>query len=106
MANYTEVLMTDHNFPHIDIINILRDGVSTGYEARTHGGYVMFDTTATNVELDPETDMEVPVTYYYVRRGFPVRYTFDYFPWVAVHRSSVDENYIFGGGSNSNHEVI
>lgn len=96
MANYTEELMSEFNFPHIDIINILRDGVSTGYEARTHEGFVMYDTTATDAELDPETDQEVPVTYYYVRRGFPVRYTFENFPWVAVPRSSVDEKYIFG----------
>lgn len=95
MANYTEALMTEFNFANIDIINILRDGVSTGYEARTHEGYVMCDTTANEVELNPDTNEETQVIYYYRRRGFPSRFDFSKFPWIAVPIESVDEKNIW-----------
>lgn len=103
---YTEELNTNYNFPHINIFNRYRDGVQTGYEARTEDGYVMYDTTANNIEFDPVTMEERPVTYYYTLRGFSMRTNFDNFPWVAVPRSEVDENYIFGGGNNNDHEIM
>jgi hypothetical protein len=106
MAVYTEELNTNFNYPHIDIFNRLRDGELTGYQARTHEGYVMYDTTANNTEQDPDTFEEIPVTYYYILRGFPKTYNFDNFPWVAVPRDSVNENYIFGGGNDNDHEVM
>ena len=105
MANYTETLNENFNFPHIDIYNQYRDGVQYGYRAYTHEGYVMYDTTDNTFEPDPETGEEIPVTYYYTLAGFPLRYNFDNFTWVAVPRDSVDENYIFGVGDN-NHEVM
>lgn len=104
MANYTEELNTSFNYPHIDIYNRLRDGELTGYQARTHDGYVMYDTDANDTEINPDTMEEVPVTYYYTLRGFTKTYNFDNFSWVAVLRSEVDENYIFGG--DNEHETI
>lgn len=118
MAVWTREINTNFNFPNIDILNILKDGVLNGYEAIPHEGYVMYDTNDNNVEqaIDPETGepmfddegnpIEVPVTYYFTLAGFPKTYNFANFSWVAVLRSTVDENYIFGGGDDNNHEVM
>lgn len=106
MATYTDVLNTNFNYPHIDIYSILKDGELNGYKAIAQDGYVFYDTTANNTELDPDTDEEVPVTYYYTIRIYPKTYNFDNFSLVAVPRDSVDENYIFGGGDEPDHEIM
>ncbi len=106
MAVWTKELNTNYNFPHIDIYNRLGDGVLSGYQAIAHEGYVMYDTTANDTEIDPDTMEERPVTYYYTLRGFPATFNFANFTMVAVPRDSVDENYIFGGGDNNDHEVM
>ena len=105
MAEYTRVLNTSFNFPNIDIFNILKDGVKTRFEAVPHEGYVMYDVNANDTEINPDTMEEVPVTYYYTLRGFTKTYNFNNFSWVAVLRSEVNENYIFGG-DNKEHETI
>ena len=116
MAVYTRELNTNYNFPNIDIFNVLKDGMQTRYEAVPYEGYVMYDTNDNNVELklDPETGemvfdeegnpIEVPVTYYFTLAGFPLTYNFNNFSWVAVLRSTVDENYIFG--DDNDHEEM
>jgi hypothetical protein len=120
MAVYTETLNTNYNFPHIDIYNRYKDGVQTAYRAYPHEGYVMYDTTDyyTETQFDPETGeplldpetgepIEIPVRHYFTMAGLSLRTNFDNFTWVAVSRSEVDENYIFGGGdNNNNHEVM
>ena len=107
---WTEEINTNFNFPHIDIINQYADGVLRKYEARTHDGYVMYDTTANDVELRPDEEtgelIEIPVIYYCTLAGFPKTYNFANFPYVAVPRDSVDENYIFGVGDNNEHEIM
>lgn len=105
MAVYTEEIATEFNFPNITISRVLADGVLASYRARTNPGYVMYNPNANDTELDPETMEERPVTYYYVIKGLPKTYNFANFPWVAVPRDSVDENYIFGG-VNNDHEVM
>ena len=105
MAVYTYELATDYNFPNINLYRRYKDGVFNGWKAETAEGYVMYDTTANNTELDPETMIERPVTYYYTITTLPLRYNIDNFPYVAVPRDSVDENYIFGGEDN-NHEIM
>lgn len=106
MAIWTREINTNFNFPNIDIINIYKDGVLNGYEAKPQEGYVMYDTNDETVEINPETGILEPVTYYYTLAGFPLAYNFDNFSWVAVPRSEVDENYIFGGGDDNDHEVM
>lgn len=109
MAVYTEKINTNYNFPNIDIFNWLKDGVVIGYRARPQTGYVMYDTTEQHSELqtDPETGdfvldemgnpIEMPVIYYYTMAGFPLAFDFNNnFTWVAVLRSTVNENYIYG----------
>lgn len=106
MAVWTEEINTNYNFPHINVYNLLKDGVLKGYEARTVEGYVMYDTTANDTEMNPETMEEVPVTFYYTLRGYPASFNFANFTMVAVPRDSVDENYIFGGGTTPTPEVM
>ena len=69
-------------------------------------GYVFYDTTAENYEQPTPDSEPIPVTYYYTLAYLALNYNFDNFPYVAVLRSSVDENYIFGGGNDTEHEVM
>ena len=116
MAEYTKELATEFNFPHIDVYKQYCDGEHYGYEVRVQEGYVYYDTTANDTELqfDPETGepmfddetglpIEVSVTYYYTMSYLPKNYNFANFPWVAVPRDSVNENYIHG---DNNHEAM
>lgn len=116
MAVYTEELNTNFNFPHIDIYNRYRDGVLTGYKVYPQEGYVMYDTTDeyTETQFDENGDIvfdengnpvEIPVRRYFTMAGLSLRTNFDNFTWVAVLRSEVDENYIFGSG-DKDHEVM
>lgn len=100
MAVYTKEIATDMAFPNITVWRILNDGVHCGFEVRPNDGYVMYDTEANNITLD-EDGNEIPVTYYYMVLYCPLKYDFDNFTWIAVLRSEVDENYIFGLGDKT-----
>mgnify|MGYP007115388186 CR=1 FL=1 len=106
MANVYYEVATDLNFPNITIERRYYDGVHSGYRMTANEGYVFYDTTANDTELNPETMEEVPVIYYYTIALLTTNFNFDNFPYVAVPRDSVDENYIFGGGNNNDHEVM
>lgn len=90
---------TEHNYPNLTVYKMFLNGNQSGWEVRANGGYVFYDTTANDVEMNEE-GIEVPVTYYYTVRSFPLNYNWVNFPLVAVPRDSVDENYIFGGVEN------
>lgn len=118
MAVYTVEVATEFNFPNITVYKKLEDGVHYAWRINPNEGYVMYDTRDENYEpvIDPDTGLpqtdpetgemiEVPVTYYYTVASLPLQYDFANFPWVAVLRSSVDENYIFGLPENE-HEII
>lgn len=101
---YTTEIATDFNFPNITVYRKYCNGVQYGWRFVSNDGYVMYDTTAENWELDETTMEEIPVIYYYTNVDCPLNYDWDNFPWVAVPRSSVDENYIYGG--DNDHEVM
>lgn len=103
IENY--VIATDLVFPNITIERRYSNGEHRGYRMTANDGYVFYDTTANDVELDPETGEEISVIYYHTIAFLPNNFNFDNFPYVAVPRDSVDENYIFGGGNND-HEII
>lgn len=106
MADWTYEVSVEHNiYPNITVYDRLRDGAPFGWRFNANDGYVMYDTSANNTERDDEGN-EVPVTYYYTVYTASPRYNWDNFHWVAVPRSEVDENYIFGGPSDDNHEVM
>lgn len=105
MATYTREIATEFNYPNITVWRVLKDGVLSAYEVKTDEGYVMYNPNANNTEIDPETMEARPVIYYYTIKGLNKNYNFANFPWVAVPRDSVDENYIFGIGDN-NHEIM
>ena len=105
--DFVYVLSADHNiYPNITIYEKYFNGEFSGWEFRANDGYVFYDTTANNVELDPETNEEIPVIFYYTLASKPKTYNWNNFHYVAVLRSTVDENYIFGGGDNNNHEIM
>lgn len=110
MATYTEVLNTNFNYENINIFDRLTDGILQGYTMRPYDGYVLYDVNANDTEFveNPETGEfeEIPVTYYRTVIAIPKTYNFNNFHWAAVLRSTVDENYIFGGGDNNNHEIM
>ena len=106
MGVYTEELNTSFNYPNISIYNRYDDGELWGYKVLPNEGYVMYRTDANDTEFDPETEEEIPVIYYRTIALLPLSFNFDNFTYVAVLRSEVDENYIFGGGGDNNHEVM
>lgn len=97
---------SQYSFPNLTIEERYSDGILRGYRLTANEGYVFYDSTANDVEIDPDTMEQIPVTYYYTLAYLPLRHDFDNFRYVAVLRSSVDENYIFGGGNEPNHEVM
>ena len=94
--NWTREENSNYKFPDIKIYNILKNGIIDGYEAQPDEGYVMYDKTDENRKQDNPDSEPYSVIYYYTLAGFPIDYDFDSFPWVAVLRSEIDENYISG----------
>lgn len=103
---YTHIPSTEHNiYPNLTVYDSFWDGEPDGWKVEANEGYVFYDANANDTELDPETMIERPVTYYYTIRLYPQRFNWANFALVAVPRDSVDENYIFGVGDND-HEVM
>lgn len=95
MAEYTTQIATEYNFPNITVYRKYRDGVHYAWRFVSNEGYVMYDTTANNTELDPETMLERPVIYYYTNVDCPLNYNFDNFAFKAISINEVDKKYIF-----------
>lgn len=107
MAVYTEELNTNYNFPNIYIYNRYKDGVLSSYRAYPYDGYVMYSQS--EVDTYPVMDENGNISYvtpYCTMVGLSLRTNFDNFDYVAVLRSEVNENYIFGGGEDNDHEVM
>lgn len=92
---YTEIITTEINLPNITVYKKLKDGVHYAWRVVANDGYVMYDTTANNTELDIETDTEYPVTYYYSVLHCPLTFDFEHITWVAIPRENADAKYIF-----------
>ena len=106
MATYTYVESTEHNiYPNLTVYDRLRDGSPAGWRVNANDGYVFYDENAEDVTIDPETMMEVPITYYYTTRLYPPTYNWANFALVAVPRDSVPPDQIFGVGA-PDHEVM
>ena len=101
----THEISTEHNnYPNLTVYDRFADGVPAGWRVNANEGYVFYDTNDENFELD-ENGNEVPVIYYYTVCYFPRTLDWNTFGLVAVLRSSVDENYIYGSGDD-NHETM
>lgn len=90
--------------PNITVEEVLQDDVLIGHRLTANEGYVIYDTNANDVDYDPETLEPIPVILYFRQATIPVRVPVENWGWVAVLESTVDENYIFGGGDND-HEI-
>lgn len=109
MAVITFEEATDIVIENITVQRKFVDGTLSAYRLTANSGYVMHDTTRNDTELNPDNpEEEIPVTYYYRSATISARYAPETWVnnWVAVLESSVDENYIFGGGDNNNHEAM
>lgn len=95
MANWNYEIATEYNFPNITLYKVLKDGEHVRWRFVSNDGYVVYNTTANNTELDSDTMEEIPVVYYYTNVDCPLNYNFNDFTWIAVLRTDVDENYIF-----------
>jgi hypothetical protein len=95
MANWNYETATEYNFPNITLYKVLKDGEHVRWRFVSNDGYVMYNTTANNTELDSDTMEEIPIVYYYTNVDCPLNYNFNDFTWIAVLRTDVDENYIF-----------
>mgnify|MGYP003484517450 CR=1 FL=1 len=107
MAVWTYEVSEEHNiYPNLTVYNRLKDGEPAGWRVNANEGYVFYNSNANDVELDPETMEERPVTYYYTISYLPRIYNWANFDFVAVPRDSVDENYIFGAPSGPKPEIM
>jgi hypothetical protein len=96
MAEYTYIPDTEHVYPNLTIKKVLRDGVLVYYDLTSNDGYVMYRTNANDMEMDENGEWH-PVIYYYTHAILQPRTNFEtQFTWVAVLRSTVDEDMIFG----------
>ncbi len=108
MENVIETfeLSTEHNnYPNFTVYDRYFDGEPSGWRVITNEGYVFYDTTENNIMFDPETEQEIPVTYYYTEMLLTRYFNWDNWSLVAVPRDSVNENFIFGG-ANNDHETM
>lgn len=96
MATYVYVESTEHNgYLNITVYDRLKDGVLSGWRVTPNEGYVIYDANDISYDFD-ENDNLIEVTHYYTQANLPLTYNWDNFSWVAVLRSEVDENHIFG----------
>ncbi len=96
MAEVNYMISTEHNiYPNLTVYDRFYDGVASGWKVVPNDGYVMYDITDNNIEFD-ENGNEIPVTYYYTQVNLSPYTNWNNFSWIAVLRSEVDENYIFG----------
>lgn len=95
MTTYTQELATDIIFPNISVYRKYENGEHCAYEVYPNDGYVMYDTTIKDYEIIDPDSPPVPTIYYYTWVTFPKTSNFENFTWVAVLKSTVDENYIF-----------
>ena len=103
----TYEIASDIVMPNITVERKYHDGVLMAYRITANEGYVIYDTTAEDVEWNEEAGADVPVIYYYRQATFTVAMPVTLWQnaWVAVLESTVDENFIFGGGDND-HEIM
>lgn len=107
MAVVTYQLSTEHNnYPNFTVYDRFADGEPRGWRVVTNEGWVFYDPSEENTEPDPDTFEPIPVIYYYTEIYYPRNFNWDNFNLIAVPRDSVDENYIFGGGDEPEHEVM
>ena len=78
---------TGLEYPNITILRRMVDGVCKGYRVNANDGYVIYDATANNTEIDPETMKEAPVAYYFSGAFLPSSFNFERFPYVAARIS-------------------
>ena len=102
-------IATEHNiYPNITVTYLRNsEGEHFGWEIFANEGFVFYDSTANDTEPSPDPDnpIPIPVTYYYTVAALPLNYNWANFPYVAVPRESVDENYNFGDKDND-HETM
>lgn len=107
MAEFVYEIDNERNiYPNMTVKKRYLNDTFSGWSIFANEGYVIYDTSANNTEMNPETMEEIPVIYYYTATHKPARYNWDNFHYVAVLRSSVDENYIFGGGNTNKPEIM
>ena len=95
MATYTYEISTEHNiYDNLTVCDILVDGDHTGWRVTANEGYVFYNANENNTENDPITGETIQVTYYKTITILPRTYNWNNFAFVAVLRSTVDENYI------------
>ena len=108
-----ELRPSNITLPNITVKAKYRDDILISHVLTANEGFVIYDTAANDVEpktdpetgdliVDPETGavIEIPVIYYCREVTIPINVPVENWTWVAVLESTVDENYIFGGGND------
>lgn len=98
MATYTEQIATDITLPNpnMTVYRRYRDGVHTSYRLYPDDGYVMYDPNDDYYEDNLITGETELVRQYFTMANFVLSYDFSSCPYIAVLRSTVDEDDIYG----------
>ena len=88
-------LIANDNYSNINMYCRFENDNFSGWKFEAAEGYVMYNPNEIYYELNIETEEEIPVYYYYTQYNTSVRYDITTFPYIAVPRIVVDENYIF-----------
>lgn len=91
--------------PNITVEEKYKDNVLISHRLTANAGYVMYDTSANDVDYDPETLEPIPTIFYFRQVTIPLRVPVENWTWVAVPESDVPADHI-DGGSNNNPEVM
>lgn len=93
---YVYEINTDFNITNITVRNCLNDGELEFFELTPNEGYVMYDTTANDVEYDEKTDTFVPTICYSRLCYIPSFRPNWVYNWTAVLESEVPADHISG----------
>lgn len=88
---YTKEITTDYSFPNIILYKKYRDNEHYAWFIAPEEGYVFYDITDKNFEINLETEEEIPVIHYYTMANLPLNYDFENFPWRAVALDEVED---------------
>lgn len=88
-------LINTNSYPNINLYCRFDGESFSGWKFETTEGYVMYNPEEIYYEIDFETEEEIPVFYYYTQYITSAKYDIESFPYIAISRDLVNEQYIF-----------
>ena len=90
IMDYRKEINTIYIYPNLTIYNCYAENELYGYELTADDGYIMYNTAAKEIIVDPDTQEEVESIYYCKKAAFPLDKDLSNLTWVAVEEEKVD----------------